>query len=95
MKYFAILQELFESDSIIIFIVGLFIAVFISIKQERMRNTLLMSGISVVLYAICELLLNFYTNYLLTFPTLFIGTIAIGVFIGGLIGVVLKKIFKR
>lgn len=39
-----------------------------------------------MVYAICEVLSNFYTNYMLEIALLFAGTLALGAFIGFLIG---------
>lgn len=38
MKYLTILQELFESDSIIIMLIGLILAVFIRYKNEQSQE---------------------------------------------------------
>ena len=43
---------------------------------------------SFVVYAICEVLTNFYTNYMLEIALLFVGTLALGAFIGFPIGLI-------
>ena len=79
MRYLPILEELCSSDSVIV-------ALVISVKFcDTKRNLIGLIG-SFVVYAICEVLSNFYTNYMLEIALLFAGTLALGAFIGFLIG---------
>lgn len=68
MRYLPVLQELFESDSIIFMLIGLVLAVLIGIKRNDIRKSMFSLISSVVLYAVCELVSNIHTNYMIEFP---------------------------
>lgn len=88
MRYLPILEELCSSDSILFMAAGVIVALVISVKFcDTKRNLLGLIG-SFVVYAICEVLSNFYTNYMLEIALLFVGTLALGAFIGFLIGLI-------
>ena len=95
MKYFPILQELFESDSIIFMLIGLIFAVFIGRKMKDSKQTISSLVLSLVLYVVCEVISNFHTNYLIELILLFVGTIAIGGMIGFLISIFMLKVRKQ
>lgn len=95
MKYLPIFQELFESDSIIFMIIGLILAVFIGIKMNDTRLTIISLALSFALYVVCELVSNIHTNYMIELILLFAGTIAIGGIIGFLISTIVVKIRKQ
>ena len=80
MRYLPILEELCSSDSVLFMAAGVIVALVIT-----KRNLIGLIG-SFVVYAICEVLSNFYTNYMLEIALLFAGTLALGAFIGFLIG---------
>ena len=95
MKYFPIFQELFESDSIIFMLIGLVLAVFIGIKMNDTRKSII-SLISIfAFYIVCELLSNIYINYMIDLILLFVGTVAIGGIIGFLITTIVVKVRRR
>lgn len=86
MRYLPILEELCSSDSVLLMVAGVIVALVISVKFcDTKRNLIGLIG-SFVVYAICEVLTNFYTNYMLEIALLFAGTLALGAFIGFLIG---------
>lgn len=88
MRYLPILEELCSSDSVLFMAAGVIVALVISVKFcDTKRNLLGLIG-SFVVYAICEVLSNFYTNYMLEIALLFVGTLALGAFIGFLIGLI-------
>lgn len=95
MKYLPIFQELLESNSIIIMLIGLVFAVFIGIKINDTRKNIISLISSFVLYIICELISNIHTNYMIELILLFVGTIAIGGIIGFLISIVVMKARKQ
>lgn len=95
MKYLPILQELFESDSIIFMLIGLILAFVIGIKMNDTRKCIISLVSSFALYAVCELFSNVHTNYMLELILLFIGTVAIGGIVGFLAGIVVVKVFSR
>lgn len=95
MKYLPIFQELFESDSIIFMLIGLILAVFIGIKMNDSRKTIISLVLSFSLYAVCELVSNIHINYLLELILLFVGTVAIGGIIGFLISTIVVKVKKQ
>ena len=81
MRYLPILEELCSSDSVLFMVAGVIVAL------DTKSNLLGLIG-SFVVYAICEVLSNFYTNYMLEIALLFVGTLALGAFIGFLIGLI-------
>lgn len=86
MRYLPILEELYSSDSVLFMAAGVIVALVISVKFCDTKSNLLGMIGSFVVYAICEVLSNFYTNYMLEIALLFVGTLALGAFIGFLIG---------
>jgi FtsH-binding integral membrane protein len=78
MKYIPILQELFESDTVIFVIVGIVIAVIMGLFLKKQKNLKIALITSVVVYAICELLSNIHTNFMLEIILVFVGTVALG-----------------
>lgn len=73
MRYLPILEELCSSDSVLFMVVGIIVALVISVKFcDTKRNLIGLIG-SFVVYAICEVLTNFYTNYMLEIALLFVG----------------------
>jgi ABC-type transport system involved in cytochrome c biogenesis permease component len=85
MKYIPILQELFESDTVIFLIVGIVIAVIMVLFLKKQKNLKVALITSVVVYAICELLSNKHTNFMLEIILVFVGTVALGCCIGFLV----------
>ena len=92
MKYFPILQELFESDTIVFWIIGLVIAVFIGLRLNSKKQCLTAAVISIAVYAVCEAVSNIRSNYMTELILLFIGTVAIGCFIGFLLSLLINAI---
>ena len=95
MKYLPILGELFSSDSAIFMLIGLVIATIIGIKMKNTRKNIIGVAICLATYVICEIVSNIIgMNYLVEIIALFVGTIAIGGFIGFLIGLIVSKVRK-
>lgn len=88
MRYLPILEELCSSDSILFMVAGIIVALVISVKFCDIKRNLLGLIGSFVVYAICEVLSNFYTNYMLEIALLFVGTLALGAFIRFTIGLI-------
>ena len=88
MRYLPILEELCSSDSVLFMAAGVIVALVISVKFCDTKSKLLGLIGSFVVYAICEVLTNFYTNYMLEIALLFVGTLALGAFIGFPIGLI-------
>lgn len=95
MKYLPIFQEVFESDSIIIMFLGLIVAVLIGMAIKNPKGKLIAMLISFGIYAVCEIISNVRTNFMLEIALLFVGTIAMGAIIGFLISYVISKIRKK
>ena len=95
MKYFPIFQELFESDSVVFMMIGFILALCIGIKMNDIRRNIIGLASSFALYAVCELVSNLHTNYMIELILLFVGTIAIGGIIGFLISAIIAKIKKQ
>ena len=92
MRWLPILDELFSSDTIIFMIIGVIIAIICSIKMKEPGKLLVGLVVSFLIYACCELLSNFHTNYMLELILLFAGTVAIGSVIGFLIALIAAKV---
>ena len=95
MRYLPILGELFSSDSAIFMIIGLVIATIIGIKVKNTRKNIIGVAICLITYIICEIVSQVVgMNYLVEIIALFVGTIAIGGFIGFIIGLIVSKVRK-
>ena len=95
MKYLPILGELFSSDSAIFMLIGLVIATIIGIKMKNTRRNIIGVAICLITYVVCEIISQVVgMNYLVEIIALFVGTIAIGGFIGFLIGLIVSKLRK-
>ena len=92
MKYLPVLEELFESDSIIFLLIGLVIAFVIGLGLKSVKKIAIGMLASIIVYALCELVSNIIATFLVAFIALFIGTVAIGCFIGFLIALIVLKI---
>jgi hypothetical protein len=95
MKYLSILQELFNSDTVIFLIVGIVIAVIIGLYLKKQKNLMLALITSVVIYAICELIENIHTNFLIEIIFVFVGTVALGCFIGFWVSLLIRKLMRN
>lgn len=95
MRFLPVFQELFQSDSIIIMLVGLIFTVLIGIKMNDTKKNLICLVSSFVLYVVCELVSNIHTNFMSELIFLFAGTLAIGGVIGFLISTLVVKVRKR
>ena len=91
MKYFPILDELFSSDSILFLMIGLVIAVLIGVRRKAAGTNLIGMTGSFIVYVLCEGISNAHTNYFIELLLLFVGTAAIGSFLGFLIGFIVSK----
>lgn len=92
MNFFPIFQELFESDSMIIMLIGLVFAGIIGIKMNNTRKNVISLVSSFVLYVVCEWFSSVHTNFMIELILLFAGTIAIGGVIGFLISILVVKV---
>jgi ABC-type transport system involved in cytochrome c biogenesis permease component len=92
MKYLSIFQELFSSDTVIFLMIGIVIAVIIGLSLKKQKNLMFALIISVVIYAICELIENIHTNFMIEIILVFVGTVALGCFIGFLISLLTQKL---
>lgn len=85
MEPFTILQELWESDTVIFALIGCAVAVWIGILRKQPGKRLTGAIISAALYAVCEILSGLHTSYLPAILLLFVGTTALGGCIGCLL----------
>jgi ABC-type transport system involved in cytochrome c biogenesis permease component len=92
MNYLPILQELFESDTVIFLIVGIVIAVIMGVFLKKQRKLMFALITSVVVYAICELISNIHTNFMIEIILLFVGTVALGCCIGFLVSLLIRRL---
>lgn len=92
MSHFPILQEMFESDSVIFMVIGLILGRTIGMKLKSPKNNLIGALISAAVYAVCEVVANTPTNYMMGFVTLGVGTVAVGATVALLISAVIEKV---
>ena len=71
MRYLPILGELFASDTIIFFVIGVVIFVFAGIRMRSLKRNLKGVGVCFAIYAVCEAFSNIRTNNLLELILLF------------------------
>lgn len=91
MNHFPILQELFESDSVIFMVIGLVLGRFIGIKLKTPKKNIVGAVICGALYGLCEVMTNVCAAYALSFVLLFVGTVAIGSCVGFIVSAVIEK----
>ena len=85
MEQFTILQELWESDSVIFALMGCAAAIWIGSLRKQSGRHLLGAIISAAVYAVCEILSGIHTGCLPAIKLLFVGTAAVGSCIGCLL----------
>lgn len=95
MRYLPILQELFESDTVFFMLMGVVFSVIVGLRLKKRKKYIVGSVMAVALYAICEIISNFHTNFMLELILLFIGTVAIGWCIGFIICFLFRVIVTR
>ena len=78
MEHFTILQELWESDTVIFALIGCAVAVWIGILRKQPGKRLTGAIISAALYAVCEILSGLHTGYLPAILLLFCGNDGLG-----------------
>ena len=95
MKYLPIMSELFSSDSIIFLLIGMAVAIAIGLilKSDKKRKAGMVA--SIIAYALCEVVSNIPAPFLVDIIALFVGTVAIGGFIGFLVAFVVSKIKNK
>lgn len=94
MRYFPILQELFESDTVIFLAIGFVVAVTFGMRMKELKMIGFGMGILLVIYAICEWMSNMHTNFLIEILLLFLGTFSFGGFLGLISCLFMKNIKK-
>lgn len=92
MAYFPILQELFESDSIVFFAIAAVPALILGLCTQDQKKNRAKLIISLCIYALCEVLCgalySFRANYMLEFTLLVIGTLSLGAAVGHAVGII-------
>ena len=91
---FPIMNELFSSDSSIFLLVGLAIAFVIGLRIKTDKTRTIGMIASIVVYALCELFANIRT-YVIALIALYVGSVAIGCFIGLLFALIVSNIKKH
>ncbi|MBR5684317.1 MAG: hypothetical protein IKW96_13770 [Ruminococcus sp.] len=100
MQYLPIVQELFESNSLYIFLGGavaaLIVAALLTVLIKLSRKTkIILLCITAAIYVVCEAGLNITSKYSIGFPMFFIGTFSLGAFVGFLIAAVVSAIRNK
>jgi hypothetical protein len=93
-KYVPILQELFESNTVILLIFGIVIAAIMCLYLKKKRSLEFALITSIVVYVVCELMSNIRTNFMIEIILLFVGTIALGCCIVFLISLLIKILLE-
>ena len=94
MNHFPILQELFESDSVIFMVIGLVLGRFIGMKLKAPKKNIIGAVICGVIYGLCEVLTgrNVPASYMTGMILLFVGTVALGGCVGFIVSAVIEKV---
>lgn len=92
MSHFPILQEMFESDSVIFSVIGLILGRAVGMKLKSPKANLVGALISAVVYGLCEVLTHSCSSYMLSFVLLGVGTVAIGAAVALLISAIIEKV---
>lgn len=95
MKYFPILEELVSSDSGIFLLMGLVLSAVVGVNWKSIRKNRIGITVSVLIYAACEALSNFCSQYWTGLLLLFVGTVALGTFAGFLIGAIVCRVRNK
>jgi hypothetical protein len=85
MNHLPILQELLESDTLFFLIIGISIAVVMRMFLLNRKTEVYALAVSAIVYAVCELLSNVHTNFLVEIILVFVGTVALGGCMGFLV----------
>lgn len=93
MRYLPILQELFESDTVLFFLAGLVAALLLTLGRKKRGFTGL--WVCLLVYAACEVLCNVHTNYLVEILALMAGTLTLGGAAGCLAGAGLERLRRK
>lgn len=93
MRYLPILQELFESDTVMFFLAGLVAALLLTLGRKKRGFT--GSWVCLLVYAACEVLCNVHTNYLIEILALMVGTLTLGGAAGCLAGAGLERLRRK
>lgn len=95
MKYLPIMQELLGSDTVVIFCIGAVAALILGLIMDNRDSRAYAVSCSLGLYLLSELLSNIRLSFLPEIALVFVGTIALGAFIGFAVSFIIKAITKR
>jgi uncharacterized membrane protein YczE len=95
MNHLPILQELLESDTLLFLIVGISIAVVMRMFLLNRKTVIYALVVSAIVYAVCELLSNVPTNFMVEIILVFVGTVALGGTIGFLVSCFIGRLRRR
>ena len=95
MKYLPILEELFQSDTIILLLIGFIVALLLGLKLGNKKKVCIGVGVSFFIYIVCEILSNIVYNYLASFILLFAGTFAIGSLMGCILNFIIILVKRK
>ena len=91
MKYFPILQELFEADTIVIFCIGAVAALIVGLLLKSRNARGYTVAYSLGIYLLCELLSNIRLGFLPEIVLVIVGTLALGAFLGFAVSFIIKR----
>lgn len=95
MKYLPIMDELFSSDSVIFLLIGLVAAFAIGLRLKADKKRIVGITASIVVYGLCEVICNRPTSFFMDIISLFVGTIALGCFVGFLVTWAVCKVKRK
>jgi hypothetical protein len=92
MKYLPVLEELFTSDSVKFLILGVIIAIVIALFLKTRKSLTAALIASAAVYAVCEILSNIRTNFLVEIILVFAGTAALGCSMVFLVSLIIRAL---
>ncbi len=95
MKYLPILQELLALNTLVIFLIGLAMAILMGLFINTAKKSLIGLLFSLVAYVVCEILQNTRATPELSIVELFIGTGMLGSALGFFVGLIINLIRSK
>ena len=95
MRYFPILQELFESDTIVFLIIGVALGFGIGFKLKTAKSRICAVITCTLTYAVCEGISNIHTNFMAELFMLFLGTASLGAIAGMLLNIPVCRLIAK
>ena len=89
------MQELFESDTIVLFIIGAALGFGIGFKLKTAKSRICAVITCILTYAVCEGISNIHTNFMAELVLLFLGTASLGAIAGIILNIPVYRLIAR